>query len=56
MALGERIKAYRHGAGMIFGSYPEGTAIGHNHYGWAIWGASYLISIVTGVLLSLIHI
>ena len=37
-------------AGMIFGPYPEGAAIGHGHYGWAIWGAIYLISIVAGVI------
>lgn len=37
-------------AGMIFGPYPEGSAIGHNHYGWAIWGAIYLVSIVVGIL------
>lgn len=39
--------------GMIFGPYPEGAAIGHNHYGWAIWGVSYLISIVTGILVEM---
>ena len=37
-------------AGMIFGPYPEGSAIGHSHYGWAIWGAIYLVSIVVGIL------
>ena len=37
-------------AGMILGPYPEGAAIGHGHYGWAIWGAIYLISIVAGVI------
>ena len=36
--------------GMIFGPYPEGAAIGHDHYGWAIWGVIYLISIVVGVI------
>ena len=35
--------------GMIFGPYPEGAAIGHSHYGWAIWGAVYMISIVVGI-------
>lgn len=36
--------------GMIFGPYPEGAAIGHDHYGWAIWGGVYLLSIVVGIL------
>lgn len=36
--------------GMIFGPYPEGTAIGHSHYGWVIWGGIYLLSIIIGVL------
>lgn len=38
-------------AGMIFGPYPEGAAIGHDHYGWAIWGVIYLVSIVAGIIL-----
>ena len=37
-------------AGMIFGPYPEGAAMGHGDYGWAIWGAVYLVSIVVGFL------
>ncbi len=37
-------------SGIIWGPYPEGAAIGHGHYGWAIWGVIYLISIVTGIL------
>lgn len=36
--------------GMIFGPYPEGAAIGHNHYGWAIWGTIYFISIIIGII------
>lgn len=36
--------------GMIFGPYPEGAAIGHDHYGWAIWGGVYLLSILVGIL------
>ena len=38
-------------AGMIWGPYPEGAAIGHGHYGWAIWGVVYLISIATGIII-----
>ena len=37
-------------AGMIFGSYPEGAAIGQTHFGWAIWGVIYLLSIIAGIL------
>ena len=37
-------------AGMIFGPYPEGAAIGHGHYGWAIWGAVYIIAVVAGII------
>ena len=37
-------------AGMLFGPNPEGAAYGNSHYGWAIWGAVYLISVVVGIL------
>lgn len=37
-------------AGMILGPYPEGAAMGHGHYGWAIWAVIYLISIAVGVI------
>ncbi|MGI6000561.1 MAG: helix-turn-helix domain-containing protein [Candidatus Merdisoma sp.] len=33
------------------GSYPEGAAYGHDHYGWAIWGGVLLLSAVMGSLL-----
>lgn len=36
--------------GMMFGPHPEGAAIGHDHYGWAIWGGIYLLSIIVGIL------
>lgn len=38
-------------AGMIFGPYPEGAPMGQGHYGWAIWSAMELVSIVVGILL-----
>lgn len=38
------------GAGMVFGPYPAGEAYGHGHYGWAIWGGCFLVSIVLGVI------
>ena len=37
-------------AGMLFGPYPEGASIGHSHYGWAIWGAIFLVSIMMGII------
>ena len=37
-------------AGMVFGPYPEGAAIGHDHYGWAIWGVICLVSIAAGII------
>lgn len=38
-------------SGMIFGPYPEGAAIGHDHYGWAIWGVIFIISIIIGIFI-----
>lgn len=38
------------GVGMIFGPNPQGAAMGQSHYGWAIWGMSYLASAVVGIL------
>ena len=38
-------------SGIIFGSNPDGAAIGQTHYGWAIWGVIYLLSIIVGILL-----
>lgn len=37
-------------SGILFGPNPEGAAIGQSHYGWAIWGCVYLLSIVIGIL------
>ena len=37
-------------AGMLFGPYPEGASIGHSHYGWVIWGAIFLVSIMMGII------
>ena len=37
--------------GIWFGPYPEGAATGHTHYGWAIWGVTFLISLLCGVIL-----
>lgn len=38
-------------AGMLFGPNPAGAAFGHGHYGWAIWGGLFLLSIPAGILL-----
>ncbi len=37
-------------AGELFGPYPAGQPYGHGHYGWAIWGGMYLVSIVMGIV------
>lgn len=37
-------------AGIVFGPYPEGAALGHGHYGWAIWSVIYLISAAAGII------
>ncbi len=37
-------------AGIAFGPYPEGAALGHSHYGWAIWGAVFLASAALGAI------
>ena len=40
-------------AGELFGPNPAGAAYGMGHYGWAIWGVIFLISVVIGVILEL---
>jgi len=37
-------------AGVIFGPNPAGAAIGQGHYGWAIWGGIFLLSIIGGFI------
>ena len=37
-------------AGLIFGPNP-GDKYGHDHYGWAIWGCIFFISIFVGIIL-----
>ena len=37
-------------AGESLGPNPAGEAIGHTHYGWAIWGGIFLGSIVVGAV------
>lgn len=37
-------------AGMIFGPHPEGASIGQGHYGWAIWGVIFFLSIIAGII------
>lgn len=37
-------------AGELLGPNPTGEAIGHSHYGWAIWGGIFLGSIVIGAV------
>ena len=37
--------------GELFGENPAGTAYGQSHYGWAIWGGIFILSLVMGVVL-----
>lgn len=37
-------------AGTLFGPNPDGAAIGQTHYGWAIWGVIYFLSVIAGIL------
>ena len=37
--------------GILFGPCPEGEALGHGHYGWAIWGVVFLLGMAGGILL-----
>ena len=36
-------------AGMLFGPNPDGAPIGQTHFGWAIWGVIYLLSVTAGI-------
>lgn len=36
--------------GYFLGPKPEGAALGQGHYGWAIWGATFLVSIMVGMI------
>ncbi len=40
-------------AGLIFGPNPEST-IGHDHYGWAIWGVIFFASVIVGIALEIL--
>lgn len=40
-------------AGIVFGPNPAGAPYGHDHYGWAIWGGIYLLSIIAGIVAEL---
>ncbi|MBE6883092.1 MAG: helix-turn-helix transcriptional regulator [Ruminococcaceae bacterium] len=42
------------GTGMLFGPNPEGDAYGFGHYGWAIWGTIFLLSIAVGIIAELL--
>lgn len=37
--------------GELFGGNPAGAAYGQNHYGWAIWGGIFILSLIMGVVL-----
>ena len=36
--------------GELFGEYPAGIPYGHGHYGWAIWGGVFLVSVIAGIV------
>lgn len=36
--------------GIIFGPNPEGVPYGHGHYGWAIWGGIFILSVIFGII------
>ena len=40
-------------AGVIFGPNP-GDKYGHTHYGWAIWGVLFFISVAIGIIIEII--
>lgn len=42
--------------GELFGGNPAGAAYGHGHYGWAVWGFTFLFSIVMGIILEKLHV
>lgn len=39
------------GVGEWLGKNPAGAAYGHDHYGWAIWGGIFLLSLALGIVL-----
>ena len=41
-------------AGVIFGPNPAGAAIGHDHYGWAIWGVVFFASVIIGIVVEIL--
>lgn len=41
-------------AGLIFGPNPAGAAIGHDHYGWAIWLVIFFASVLIGVIVEIL--
>ena len=37
--------------GEVFGKNPEGAFTGNTHYGWAIWGGIFILSIIVGIVI-----
>ena len=37
--------------GELCGHNPAGSAYGHGHYGWAIWGCVFAFSVAMGIIL-----
>lgn len=40
--------------GVFFGPYPAGIPYGHDHYGWAIWLITFIISVIIGITAEII--
>ena len=36
--------------GIVFGPNPEGASLGQSHYGWAVWGGIFILSVILGII------
>ena len=36
--------------GIILGPNPEGASLGQSHYGWAVWGGLFILSVILGII------
>ena len=36
--------------GIVFGPNPEGASLGQSHYGWAVWGGLFILSVILGII------
>lgn len=40
--------------GIIFGPNPDGASLDQSHYGWAIWGGIFILSVILGIILEVL--